>query len=190
MIPTELLSAIVRSREYVPFPTVIELLLMEFSFELIREAGVRIPGVIGTTIGIIGALILGQAAVAADLVSPIMIIIVAAVGLGNFAIPNYSLATSVRILRFVVTFFGAIAGFYGISIIVFIIGGLACSIKSFGVPFLVPVAPRTKSSRDLIIRRPIWSAVLRPDSINNTNRKRAGDSPNWWTNNKRGGGKA
>jgi spore germination protein KA len=190
MIPTELLSAIVRSREYVPFPTVIELLLMEFSFELIREAGVRIPGVIGTTIGIIGALILGQAAVAADLVSPIMIIIVAAVGLGNFAIPNYSLATSVRILRFVVTFFGAIAGFYGISIIVFIIGGLACGIKSFGVPFLVPVAPRTKSSRDLIIRRPIWSAVLRPDTLNTINRKRAGDSPNWWIKNKRGGGKA
>lgn len=189
MIPTELLSAIVRSREYVPFPTVIELLLMEFSFELIREAGVRIPGVIGTTIGIIGALILGQAAVAADLVSPILIIIVAAVGLGNFAIPNYSLATSVRILRFVVTFFGAIAGFYGISIIVFIIGGLACSIKSFGVPFLVPVAPRTKSSRDLIIRRPIWSTVLRPDTLNTNNRKRAGDSPNWWIKNKRGGGK-
>jgi spore germination protein KA len=188
MIPTELLSAIVRSREYVPFPTVIELIIMEFSFELIREAGIRIPGVIGTTIGIIGALILGQAAVTADIVSPIMIIIVAITGLSNFSMPNYSLATSVRILRFVFIFFGAIAGFYGIAVAMFIIGGFACSMKSFGAPFLVPVAPKTKSSRDLIIRRPIWNQILRPDAANTLNRKRAGDSPNWWIKNKRGGG--
>ncbi len=77
------------SREKVPFPSVVELLLMELSFELIREAGLRVPGPIGPTLGIIGALILGQAAVAANIVSPILIIIVAVTGIGSFAIPNY-----------------------------------------------------------------------------------------------------
>ena len=100
MIPTELLVAIAKSRESVPFPTVLEVLIMEFSFELIREAGVRVPGVIGNTIGIVGGLILGQAAVTANLVSPVMIIIIAFTGIANFAIPDFSFAFGVRILRF------------------------------------------------------------------------------------------
>lgn len=185
MIPTDLLASIAKSRELVPFPTIIELLIMEMSFELIREAGERVPGVIGPTIGIIGALILGQAAVTADIVSPILIIVVAITGLGNFAIPNYSMATAVRILRFIFIFFGAIAGFYGVSAAIVILGGIACSMKSFGVPYFTPIAPRTRASKDLIIRHPVWQQKRRPDAANSLDRIKAGRNPNWYVKKKR-----
>jgi spore germination protein KA len=99
MIPTDLLLSISAAKEMVPFPTVLEILFMELAFELIREAGVRVPGVIGATLGIVGTLILGQSAVSAAIVSPISIIIVAVTGLASFAIPNYSLAFGFRFMR-------------------------------------------------------------------------------------------
>lgn len=111
MIPTDLLLAIEASREKVPFPSVVEILIMEFSFELILEAGIRRPGPLGPTLGIIGALILGQAAVAANIVSPILIIIVAVTGIGSFAIPNFGLGLSYRLLRFIFIFLASMAGF-------------------------------------------------------------------------------
>ncbi len=119
---------------------------MEASWELIREAGgLRVPGVVGQTLGIVGGVILGgQAAVAAGLVSPILIIIVAITGLGNFAIPNFSIAFGFRVLRFVFFLLGAVAGFYGLAIGIVILGAMACSMKSVGVPYMSPVAPRTK----------------------------------------------
>ena len=120
---------------------IVEILLMELSFELIREAGIRVPDVIGQTLGIIGALILGQSAVAANLVSPILVIIVSITGLGSFAIPNYDLAIAIRIIRFVFIALAAVLGFYGIAIGIFIIGGFACSMKSFGIPYFTPLPP-------------------------------------------------
>ncbi|OPX45908.1 spore germination protein B1 [Ruminiclostridium hungatei] len=166
MIPTDLLIAIAKARENVPFPTILEVMLMEVSFELIREAGIRIPGIIGNTIGIIGALILGQAAVQANLVSPVLIIIVAITGLGNFAIPDFSVAFAARIMRLIYIVLGAFLGFYGISlgIVVFTVM-LACT-KSFGVPMLNYFAPKLRNSNDIIIRRPVWMQELRPDNIN------------------------
>lgn len=186
MIPTELLVALSKARENVPFPSILELLLMEISWELIREAGVRVPGVVGQTLGIIGAVILGQAAVAAGLVSPILIIIVAISGMGNFAVPNFGLSFGFRILRFVFILLGAIAGFYGIAVGVFIVGGLACSMKSFGVPYFSPVAPKTKGSPDLVIRMPIWLQKTRPDAINPQTRQRSGQVVRGWTKGRRG----
>ena len=186
MIPTDLLASITKSREFVPFPTIIEVLIMEASFELVREAGERVPGVIGPTIGIIGALILGQAAVIADIISPILIIIVAITGLGNFAIPNYTLAASIRILRFAFIFSGAIAGFYGLTAVIVIISGLVCSMKSFGVPFLSPIAPKVKSTMDFIIRKPLWRHTQMPDEMNTIDKKKAGKYPNWWVKKKGG----
>ncbi len=166
MIPTDLLIAIAKARENVPFPTILEVLLMEVSFELIREAGIRIPGIIGNTIGIIGALILGQAAVQANLVSPVLIIIVAITGLGNFAIPDFSIAFAARIMRLIYIVLGAFLGFYGISLgIVVLTVMLACT-KSFGVPMLNYFAPKLKNSNDIIIRRPVWMQELRPDNVN------------------------
>ncbi|HOV80510.1 MAG TPA: spore germination protein [Bacillota bacterium] len=180
MLPTDLAIAISKSREAVPFPSIVEVLLMETSFELIREAGIRVPGLIGTTLGIIGALILGQAAVAANIVSPILIIIVAVTGLGNFAIPNYSLAFGVRILRFFFIILGGIAGFFGISAGLVMLVARAVSIKSFGVPFMAPAWPRAGRSPDILTRYPVWYQEQRPDPISPVNKKRQpGISRGW-----------
>jgi spore germination protein KA len=186
MIPTELLASIVRTKENVPFPTLVEILLLELSFELIREGGIRVPGVIGQTLGIIGALILGQAAVTAGLVSPILIIIVAVTGLGSFAIPNYPLGIGLRIIRFFFTFLAAIIGFYGITIGLFVVACLTCNMKSFGVPFLSPVTPKSKANPDLIIRQPIWKQETRPDFSNVPNKRRQTVNSRGWKNKNNG----
>lgn len=172
MIPTLLLDSIAKSRENVPFPTVVEVVIMEFSFELIREGGIRIPTISGQTLGIIGALILGQAAVSAGLVSPILIIIVAITGLGSFTIPNYGLSVGFRITRFIFILFGSIAGFYGVALCLFIVGGFMVSMKSFGVPFFAPIAPTTRYSADRIMKMPAYRQELRPDHVQSTNRRR------------------
>lgn len=190
MIPTTLLNSIIISRTPVPFPFIFELLIMELSFELIREGGIRVPGVTGNTLGIIGALILGQSAVEAGIVSPSLIIIVAVSGLGNFAIPNYSLALAVRIYRFVLIGFAALAGFYGVSVGFTILCALTLSSKSFGVPFFSPVAPTTKSNRDIIMRDNIYNQANRPDYLNAENEKRVGDSPRGWLKKGQPGGRS
>ncbi len=168
MIPTDLVFSIEASREVVPFPSVVELLLMEVMFELIREAGIRIPGPIGPTLGIIGALILGQAAVEASIVSPILIIIVAITGIGSFAVPNYSLGLSFRVLRFGYIFLGAMAGFLGITLGLFIQGILFVNSKSFGVPVTIPTGPKTATSfsNNRLIRLPLWKQERRADYLN------------------------
>lgn len=166
MIPTELLIAIGQARENVPFPTLFEVLLMELSFELIREAGLRIPGIIGNTIGIIGALILGQAAVQANLVSPMLIIIIAFTGLGNFALPNYTLAFTVRIARITFILAGALMGFIGVYILLICFSSIILNTKSFGVPLLTTISPKTRRSFDFIVRHPSWKQELRPDYLN------------------------
>ena len=188
MIPTSLLASIVISRVPVPFPFIIEFILMELSFELIREGGIRVPGITGNTLGIIGALILGQSAVSAGLVSPSLIIIVAVTGLGSFTIPNYSLALAVRIARFILIGFGAIAGLYGLSVGFTIFCALALGMKSFGVPFFTSIAPETKSNRDKIVRGPLYNQDQRPDYLNTQNEERMGDNPRGWVNSSKPGG--
>lgn len=180
MIPTDLLIAIAQSRENVPFPVLIETVLMELSFELIREAGVRVPGIIGTTLGIIGALILGQAAVAAGIVSPILIIVVAVTGLGNYTAPDFALGFSIRILRFALIVLAGLAGFYGISLGLFLIIGSLCNIKSFGVPLLSPVGPKTKGNMGVFFRIP-YGNEERSDYLNTLKRNTTsnGDPRKW-----------
>ncbi len=189
MIPTPLLASIVASRAPVPFPFIIEFLLMELSFELIREGGIRVPGISGNTLGIIGALILGQSAVSAGIVSPSLIIIVAVSGLGNFAIPNYSLALAVRIFRFIFIAFGAIAGLYGISVGFTLLCAFTLGMKSFGVPFFTPLSPETKTNQDKILRGPLHHQTRRLDYLNTQNESRMGDNPRGWTAQRSGGGK-
>lgn len=164
-IPTDLLLALTGAREKVPFPSIVEVLIMEASFELIREAGVRIPGTIGTTLGIVGALILGQAAVAANIVSPLLIIVVAVTALGSFAIPNYSFSLSIRLLRFVYILFASLSGMLGILVGFFIHVGVMSTVKSFGVPFLAPAAPVTQKGSDYLLRGPVWQQETRPDYV-------------------------
>ncbi len=181
MIPTDLLIAIAKARENVPFPTIMEVLLMEVSFELIREAGIRIPGIIGNTIGIIGALILGQAAVQANLVSPVLIIIVAITGLGNFAIPDFSMAFAARITRLLFIVLGSLLGFYGISLgLVASTVMLACT-RSFGIPLLAFFSPKVSNSNDIVLKRPVWMQEYRPDDVNPLNEKRQAEISRKWT---------
>lgn len=166
IIPTELLFAIVASRESVPFPIIVEILAMEISFELIREASLRVPSPIGTTIGIIGALILGQAAVEASIVSPILIIIIAITGITSFAIPDFYLSFHLRIARFLYIIAGFLAGFLGIGIVLFGHLILLCSLKSFGVSYLAPYVPATSKNNKAYFMPPFWSREKRPDFLN------------------------
>ena len=166
LIPTELLFSILASRENVPFPVIFELLVMEISFELIREAGLRVPSPIGPTIGIVGALVLGQAAVSAGIVSPILIILVAITGIASFAIPDFSFGFHLRILRFVFTILGYISGFLGIGVGIFSYITILCNLKSFGVPYTVPFAPTTHSFGSEYFISPIWKREKRPDFLN------------------------
>lgn len=166
MLPTELLIAIAKARENVPFPTVLEILLMEFSFELIREAGVRVPGVIGNTIGIVGGLILGQAAVSANLVSPVMIIIIAFTGIANFAIPDFSFSTGMRILRFLFIVLAGMLGFVGVGLGLVVLVASLTTQTSFGVGTLTPMAPKTATRANLLYNPPAWKREQRPDELN------------------------
>jgi len=162
LLPTDLLLSITAARELVPFPVIFEVLIMEIAFELIREAGSRIPTALGSTISIVGALILGQAAVQAGIISPILIIVVSLTGLSSFAIPETSSNYMVRITRFIFLFSGATMGFLGIAAFLTICIAYLTTVKSFEVPFLSPVAPNYKSSKDTIFRSPIWRQYIRP----------------------------
>jgi len=165
LIPTELLFAIVASRESVPFPIIFEILVMEFSFELIREAGLRVPSPIGPTLGIVGALILGQAAVDASIVSPILIIIVAITAIASFAIPDFSLSFHCRLLRFAYIILAYVLGFLGIAFGLFIHFLIVSSLKSFGYAYLQPFIPVTRDYKGLFLS-PAWKREHRADFLN------------------------
>lgn len=165
ILPTELLFSILSARENVPFPVIFELLLMEISFELIREAGLRVPSPIGSTIGIVGALILGEAAVNANIVSPILIIIVAITGISSFAIPDFSFGFHLRVFRFLFIILGFIAGFLGIGLGIFVYISILSDIKSFGVPYTVPFAPPTNSEGNGYFIPPIWKQEYRANFL-------------------------
>ena len=166
ILPTSLLLSFAAARQGVPFPAVVEVLLMELSFELLREAGVRLPGAMGNTIGIVGGLIIGQAAVEANLVSPIVVIGVAFTALSSFAIPNEELATAFRILKFYMIAMSAWLGLFGflaasLSILIHLAG-----LKSFGIPYLMPYAGAElnhyQDERDSLIRYPLSMMRRRP----------------------------
>ena len=161
IIPTELLYTILGSRQSVPFPTIFEILIMEISFEIIREAGLRVPSPIGPTLGIVGALVLGQAAVSAGIVSPILIIIVAITGISSFAIPDFTFSFHLRFFRFAFILLGFIAGFIGIGIGIFVYLSTLCDIESFGISYTTPYAPATNSKNNGFLLPPIWRREYR-----------------------------
>lgn len=162
MIPTDLLLAMTAARESVPFPALVEILFMEFSFELIREAGVRVPSIIGPTIGIVGALILGQAAVSASIVSPILIIIIAITALASFVVPNYNATFTIRILRFLFILLAGFLGFFGMAFGIFLFALHIANLNSFGMPFLTPIAPYHPENKDRVIRPRAYNQPNRP----------------------------
>lgn len=171
ILPTGLLYSILASRENVPFPIIVEILLMEISFELIREAVLRVPSAIGSTIGIVGALVIGDAAVSAGIVSPVLIIVIAITGIASFAIPDYSFGFHLRYFRFVFILLGFMAGFLGIALGLFVYISLVCSLKSFGVSYTTPFAPRTDSKGNGYLLPPIWKREYRPSFISSKREK-------------------
>lgn len=165
LLPTELLFSIVSSRSAVPFTIIIEIFIMEISFEIIREAGLRVPSPLGSTVGIVGTIILGQAAVDADIVSPILVIVIAITGITSFAITNFTFSFHFRICRFVYTILGALGGFFGIAIGLFIHSIMLCSLRSFGASYLAPYAPANLCSSNKFSVRPAWKREFRPDFL-------------------------
>jgi spore germination protein KA len=164
MIPSKLMIAMAAGRATVPFPSVVEALAMEISIEILREASVRLPGPIGSTIGIVGALIVGEAAVSAGIVSPIMVIVVALTTIGSFAAPSYNAAIALRMLRFPMMLLAAALGLYGIMLFMILIIVHLCSLKSFGVPYLSPFTPRNLLAiGDSMIRIPLFLMKKRPN---------------------------
>ena len=185
LIPTELLFSIIAARRAVPISIETEIILMEIAFELIHEAGIRVPSPIGSTMGIVGALVLGDAAVSANIVSPISIIIVAITGLSSFAVPNYSLEFHFRIMRFVFIFLGAILGFLGIAIGIFIYLALLVNLSSFGIPYLAPYVPLNKVNSNSYFLSPLWTREQRDDSLNTKRKNKQAHISMVWKNNRR-----
>lgn len=176
ILPTQLLLSFAAARQGVPFPSVVEVLLMELSFELLREAGVRLPGAMGNTIGIVGGLIIGQAAVEANLVSPIVVIVVAFTALCSFAIPNEEFATAFRILKFFFIVLCAWLGFFGFLVAALTVLIHLSHLKSFGIPYLMPFVGADlndyKDERDSLFRMPLFKLNRRPVFTKRTERIR------------------
>ncbi|MDN5362831.1 MAG: spore germination protein [Moorella sp. (in: firmicutes)] len=166
MLPTNLLVKLASQREGIPFPAVVEALLIELTFELLREAGVRLPRPVGQALSIVGALVIGQAAVNAGLVSPAMVIIVALTGISSFVMPAFAMAITLRLLRFPLLLLAGTAGFYGIALGLLVILVHLTTLRSFGVPYLAPVAPTNFSDfKDVLVRVPRWAMNSRPSQI-------------------------
>ncbi|WP_255314492.1 spore germination protein [Bacillus sp. FJAT-26390] len=152
LIPTVLLTSIVAQREGIPFPAVIEILLMEITFEILREAGTRMPRVVGQTISIVGALVLGEAAVQAGIVSSINVIVVSLTAISGFAVPIYSFGTNVRLLRFGFIFLAGLLGLYGVILGSAFLLIHMVRLQSFGVVYLSPFVPfRASNQKDAIM---------------------------------------
>jgi spore germination protein len=163
LIPTKLAISIIASRQGVPFTVLIEALIMEISIEILREAGLRLPKPIGPAMGIVGGLIIGQAAVEAGIVSPILVIVVSVTAVSSFSMPMYSAGMTIRVLRFVAMFFAAIFGLYGVVLFFLLLSSHLIKLKSFGVPYLGLAVPNnTVNWKDFIFRMPFQFLTGRP----------------------------
>lgn len=161
VLPLALMTSIYETQSRVPIPIFFELLLMGVAFDLINTAGARIPGAFGQGLGVVSALVIGQAAVSADLVSPMLIIVVAVSGLGSMIIGDYGLSLSFRMLQMLFSLAAAIGGLYGISLLMLVCFCELCMQQSMGVPFFYPFAPSRMHNPDLITRYPIWQQRAR-----------------------------
>jgi len=172
LLPTPLLLSIAAQREGVPLPAFVEVLLMEFVFEVLREAGLRMPQPLGQAVSIVGALVVGEAAVRAGLVGAATVIVVALAGITSFSF-CYTGSITLRVIRFPMLVLAGFMGLYGVLIGVFTLVVHLSSLRSFGVPFLSPVAPLIFSDqKDFLVRAPWWAMLRRPRLIARTNPQR------------------
>lgn len=173
MVPTTLLLSMASSREQVPFPALVEALIMEITFEGLREAGIRLPKQVGAAVSIVGALVIGQAAVQAGIVSAPMVMVVAITGIASFTTPHYTAGIALRMLRFPVIILAGTLGLLGVMLgVIFILTHL-CTLRSFGVPYLSPMAPlKFRDIKDALFRAPWWMLNTRPHLTGEYNKYR------------------
>jgi Bacillus/Clostridium GerA spore germination protein len=183
LIPTPLLVTVAAQHRGIPFPTIVEATVMMLAFEALREAGMRLPRAVGQSVSIVGTLIVGDAAVRAGLVSPGMVIIVAGTGVASFALPAYGFVNSSRIIQFAFVCAAGFSGLVGIVILGLILITHLVSLRSFGVPYMAPIAPFTwPDMKDMFIRVPWFAMKTRPEHLETvdrvSNRSRAPRPPN------------
>ena len=155
MIPTKMMLSIIQSKQAVPFPTAVEVIGMLIAFELLQEAGLRLPDPIGQTVSIIGALIVGQSAVEAKVVSPVVIIVVAMAGIAGYTMPNQDMSSALRICRFLLVLAAVLFGMYGIALGLCLIIYHLCSLEVFGIPYMTPfVGNEGKEIKKAFVREP------------------------------------
>lgn len=163
LIPTEFAVAVAGGRAGVPFPALIEVLVIEISMEVLREATIRLPQQVGGALSIVGVLVVGQAAVSAGFASPITVVIIALTTIGSFATPSYNAALALRLLRFPLIIMAGIFGLYGVMIGLIVIANHILSLKSFGVPYMSPLVPGSfEGMKDTVIRGPFTWMKKRP----------------------------
>lgn len=178
MLPPQLLVSLSAQREGIPFPAFIEALLMELTFELLREAGVRLPRAVGQAISIVGALVIGQTAVQAGIVSAAMVIVVSVTAIASFTIPAYNMAIPIRMLRFGMMGLAATFGLFGVIAGIIGIVQHLCHLRSFGVPYMSPFGPVVEGDRkDAVVRVPWWAMISRPRSLSRQNPIREAPNP-------------
>lgn len=166
MIPTNLLVSLAAQREGVPFPAFVEAMLMEITYEILREAGVRIPRTVGQAVSIVGTLVIGQAAVDAGVVSAAMVIIVSITAISSYVIPENGLSIAVRIIRFALMMLAAAFGLLGILMGLIVLLLHLTSLRSFGVSYMSPFGPYVESDmKDTLFRLPWPRMTTRPQSI-------------------------
>ncbi|CAG7646511.1 spore germination protein [Paenibacillus allorhizosphaerae] len=175
LIPTEFAVAVSGGRAGVPFPSAVEVLIMEASMEVLREATIRLPQQIGGALSIVGVLVIGQAAVSAGFVSPITVVVIALTTIGSFATPAYNAALALRLLRFPLIFLAGMFGLYGVMVGLILIANHMLSLKSFGVPYITPLVPGSfQGMKDTLFRAPLWSMKKRPSMLHTPNDTRVG----------------
>jgi len=163
MIPIGLALRLAGTREGAPFPVFAEAFLMEIAFEILREAGIRLPAPVGQAVSIVGGLVVGEAAVQAGVANPITVVIVALTGISSFALPAYNVAFTLRFLRFPLLVISAAMGLPGLAVAAMVLVTHLASLRSFGVPYLSPMAPvRFGDWKDVLVRVPWWAMQARP----------------------------
>lgn len=165
-LPMSLLTNIIQSRSIVPVSLFFEAVLMLLVFDLINEAGTRIPGLLGSSFGLVSALILGTAAVDAGLVSPLLLIVVALSGVGSYALPDYSLSFALRMGQMALLIAGGLMGLPGVCLMLLWMILRVAGMQSLGRPYLAPTAPRRVRNPDLLLRAPVYRLRLRGDTAN------------------------
>ncbi len=177
LIPTQFAVAVAGGRAGVPFPSFVEVLIMEVSMEVLREATIRLPQQVGGALSIVGVLVIGQAAVSAGFASPITVVVIALTTIGSFATPAYNAAFALRMLRFPMIALAGMFGLYGVMIGLIIIANHVLSLKSFGVSYMSPASPGNfQGMKDLVFRLPFWSMKYRPSILHASNYKRTSNT--------------